>query len=128
MATGQFDKTDIALFTAFGLSAAVTLGIATVELYGFTLSDTAFTLGSNAIQISTLITLGALAFVYLTNESSDLASVPDSYRYITIGAIGVSVGLAVAPDTFSVLTQNDTYALLTFAAQATAYGVISYMA
>lgn len=68
MTTGEFDTEDAPGFLAVALGAVGLTQIGTISVYGYSLSDTAFSLGGSNISWSAALILAGLAWISITNE------------------------------------------------------------
>ncbi|WP_227133700.1 hypothetical protein [Halorubellus salinus] len=68
MTTGGFDSEDAPGFAAIVLGAIGLTEIGTISIYGFSLSDTAFSLGSTAVTWAALLVVAGAVWISITNE------------------------------------------------------------
>ncbi len=126
MATGEFDKEDVALAGIFVLAAASTVGIADVTLF-----DTSFSegvgVGVGEFTLGTLLSAGIFAFGYLTNDN-DVQSLDDTYRYTVYGTLALILAPAFITPLYDIVTQNDLFRVLAVTIQSLGYAAVSYMA
>jgi hypothetical protein len=68
MTTGEFDSEDAPGFAAIVLGAIGLTEIGTISIYGFSLSDTAFSLGSTGVTWAALLVVAGAVWISVTNE------------------------------------------------------------
>ena len=129
MASMEFDKEDIAISGAFVLAAAASVGIAEVTLFDWSLSGIAYAFGDGGTEVmwSTLISIIALALVWVTNDP-DMSSLSDEYTYAIVGTFALVLGIGFVPQIETLVTGSDFAALLALVIQSAGYSAISYLA
>lgn len=70
MAHTTFDLYDMVMAGLFSLVTAVTVGIASVQLFDTAFPDAVFSLGSSDITVATVFSPVVIGFVYVTNETT----------------------------------------------------------
>ena len=126
----EFDKEDIAISGAFVLAAAASVGIAEVTLFDWSLSGIAYTFGETGgteVMWSTLVSIIALALVWVTNDP-DMDSLSDEYTYAIVGTFALVLGIGFVPQIETLVTGSDFAALLALVIQSAGYSAISYLA
>jgi len=68
MTTGKFDTEDAPGFAAIVLGAIGLTEIGTISIYGYSLSDTAFSLGSTDVTWAALLVVAGAVWISFTNE------------------------------------------------------------
>ena len=68
MTTGEFDSEDAPGFAAIVLGAIGLTEIGTISIYGFSLSDTAFSLGGTGVTWAALLVVAGAVWISITNE------------------------------------------------------------
>lgn len=124
---GRFDRIDSALASAFTIAAAATVGIADVELFNTGISDTAFSIGGQAIPFASAIALGVLGIAWYTNDS-DLESLDDTYTYAVIGTFALVIFIPLVPSLNNAIVSSDWLALAAVIMQSAGYAGVSYLA
>jgi len=98
-----------------------------VTLFGTGISDTAFSIGGEAIPFASAIALGVFAVAWYTNDA-DIASLDDSYTYAVIGTLALIVFIPVVPSLNNAIVSNDWLALAAVLVQSGGYMGVSYLA
>ena len=68
MTTGKFDTEDAPGLLAVALGAVGLTQIGTISLYGYSLADTAFSMGTTTISWAAILIVAGLAWISFTNE------------------------------------------------------------
>ncbi|MFC6955447.1 hypothetical protein [Halorubellus litoreus] len=68
MTTGEFDSEDAPGVAAIVLGAIGLTEIGTISIYGFSRSDTAFSLGSTGVTWAALLVVAGAVWISITNE------------------------------------------------------------
>lgn len=124
---GKVDSEDAILAPLFTLSAAASVGIANVTMFGYSIQDTAFTLGGQGIAIAAVLAALALGTAFVTNET-DLSRLDDEYYYASIATVGLVVAMPLVPAAQNFATSNDFVALLVVTVETAGFMAISYLA
>ena len=126
----QMDAEDAGVLAGYLLGMLVLVEIATVGLFGATMSDQLFTLasGSVGITIAGLLVTGTWAFVYLTNEDSSIPSVDEQYGMIVISSLVLTAGVVFFPDVSSwISNQHDLIRLGVPIISTAGLGAVGYL-
>lgn len=126
MAQGEFDKEDLGLASIYVLAAASVVGIAAVELFGTTFSDTVLNV-FNGVSLGTALSAGIFGYAYLTNDN-DVQGLDDSYKYTVYATALLILSPALLPSVQDFVTQNDLFRVATVIVQSLGYAAVSYMA
>lgn len=124
------DAEDAGVLAGYLLGMLVLVGIATVGLFGATMSDQLFTLanGSVGITIAGLLVSGTWAFVYLTNEDSSIPSLDDEYGAVVAASLLVTVGIVFFPDVSAWISdQHDLIRLAVPIIGTAGLGAVGYL-
>lgn len=130
MAQYEIDTEDALVFALFGLAAGAGVGIANVELFGYSFTDVITTISGIDLTVATIVSVAALGFVVFTNEIGidEIKNLEDWYYYVVIGTFVLVVGIPVVPQVHDFVTSNDLYALGAMLVQSAGVVVISYEA
>lgn len=123
----KVDREDAVLAPVFSIAAAATVGIADVTLFGTGISDTAFSVGAQAIPFATAISLGALLIAWFTNDA-DLDSLDDEYTWAVIGTFALAIFIPMVPSLNEFVVGSDFVALGAVAVQSAGFMAVSYLA
>ena len=126
----QMDAEDAGVLAGYLLGMLVLVEIATVGLFGATMSDQLFTLasGSVGITIAGLLVVGTWGFVYLTNSDASIPSLDDQYGQIVAASLIVTVALVFSPDVSSwVADQHDLIRLAIPVIGTAGLGAVGYL-
>jgi hypothetical protein len=126
----NIDAEDAGVLSSYLLGMLVLVGIATVELFGATMSDQLFTLadGTVGITIAGLLVVSTWAFVYLTNSDSSIPSLEDQYGQIVAASLIVTVAIVFSPDVSSwVADQHDLIRLAIPVIGTAGLGAVGYL-
>lgn len=123
MTTGEFDTEDSVGLAAIVLGAISLTGIGTISVYGYSLSDTAFSLGGTTISWAAVLIVGGLAWVSFTNEvalgdyvdmisdgrdpQNKNKSLETAYRVAVIALFGVVLGMVFVTGFADYVTGSD---------------------
>jgi hypothetical protein len=124
---GTVDREDAILAPIFTIAAAATVGIADVTLFGTGISDTAFSLGQQAIPFASAISIGALLVAWFTNDA-DLDSLDDQYTWAVIGTFALAIFVPLVPSLNEFIIGSDWVALGAVAVQSAGFMAVSYFA
>ncbi|PSQ42507.1 hypothetical protein BRD17_08375 [Halobacteriales archaeon SW_7_68_16] len=127
MTKGEFDKFDLFWSFAYLMAGAVVVDIASVELFGVALSDTAFSLVGTAFSLASVTSAVIFALVYLTNDGS-VRTMSDEYQAAVVATAVLIVGIPTIPQLESFVTSADLWALSTVLTQAAGLAAVSYWA
>lgn len=121
MAYQEFDAEDIGALVLAIFSAAVMVGIASVEAFGVSMSD-GFSIAGIDTTIAWLVTVGTFAAIVVTNDHTDLLSadgfekmkddMDDVYAYAVLGSAALLVGWVLFPDVASFFQSTDLWGVL----------------
>lgn len=104
----KLDNEDAAVLLAHLLSIGVIVDVAAIEAFGRTMSDTLFDAGTIALSIAGVLAIATWAWVYLSNEDSDIPSLDDEYGYYVAGSLVITGGMVFSPDAAGwVINQHD---------------------
>lgn len=94
----DLDNEDATVLLAHLLGLGVISGVAKIEAFGISLSDTLFDSGTVALSIAGLLAAGTWAFVYLTNDSASIPSLDDDYGKVVAGSLVLTGAMVFSPD------------------------------
>jgi hypothetical protein len=126
VARTTFDWYDMVMAGFFSLATAVTVGIASVQLFDTAFSDAVFSLGGSEITVATVFSLLVLGFVYVTNDN-DISSMDDFYTAALVGTVGLTLAIPLVPPVENLVTTSDLMRSLTIAVMSVGYGAASYI-
>jgi len=136
MAYQSFDAEDIGMLTLSIFSAAVMVGIASVEAFGVSMSD-GFTLAGISTSIAWMVTLGTFVGTVLTNDHTDLISsdglermrddMDDVYAFAVVVSVALLVGWVLFPEVADFFKSADLWGVLFIAGTATAQVALGWM-
>ena len=136
MAYQEFDAEDIGALVLAIFSAAVMVGIASVEAFGVSMSD-GFTVAGINTTIAWLVTVATFAGVVITNDHTDLLSadgfdkmrddMDDVYAYAVIGSAALLVGWVLFPEVASFFQSQDLWGVIYIAGVAVAQIGLGWM-
>lgn len=124
------DAEDAGVLAGYLLGMLVLVGIATVGLFGATMSDQLFSIagGSVGISIAGLLVTSTWAFVYLTNEDSSIPSLDDEYGAVVAASLLVTVGIVFFPDVSAWISdQHDLIRLAVPIIGTAGLGAVGYL-
>ncbi|WP_255148992.1 hypothetical protein [Halorarius halobius] len=110
MARMEGDWLDFALAGLFTLATAVTVGIATVQIFDVQFSDAVVSLGGSSLDVATLFSLGTLAFMFITNDNTsvgDLGEFDDVYGVSLVATVGLTLAIPLVPAVEDLVTSSD---------------------
>jgi len=137
MAQASFDWEDIGLLV-FGLfSAAVMVGIASVEAFGVSMSDT-FSFAGYSASIAWVLAMGSFVGTILTNDHTDLLStdghrqlldsdMADWYGYAVLGVAALFVAWVFIPEIAEFIQSEDLWGVLYVGLVATAQTALGWV-
>lgn len=130
MAQYEIDTEDAAVFVLFGLAAGASVGIANVQLFGYTFQDVITTISGIDLTLATIVSVAALAWVVATNEigMDDIRDLEEWYYYAVIGMFALVIGIPLVPQVHDFVTSNDLFALGAMLVQSAGIIVVSYEA
>ncbi|WP_435363543.1 hypothetical protein [Haloarchaeobius sp. DYHT-AS-18] len=142
MTSGEFDEEDAPGFASIVLGAIGLTDIGTISVYGYSLSDTAFSLGSQTISWAALLIISGAVWISITNEvelgdwigmvsdgddpQNKSKNLETAYRVAAAGLIAIPLLMVFIPGFNSFVTGSDiagTAAAITMVAGA---GVAAY--
>ena len=124
------DAEDAGVLAGYLLGMLVLVEIATVGLFGGSMSDQLFTLasGSVGITIAGLLVSGTWGFVYLTNEDSSIPSMDDQYGQLVAASLILTAAVVFVPDVSSwVANQHDLIRLAVPLISTAGLGAVGYL-
>lgn len=129
MATTNADWYDFVLAAVYTLSAAVTVGIASVQLFDVAWSDPVFNvLDGTQITVATAFSLGALGLTWVTNENDrSVRDLEDVYMYALIGTIVATLLIPLVPAVESFVTSSDFVRSAVVGMMAVGYAAVAYI-
>ena len=129
MTQGEFDKEDVVWTVLYILAAAVSVGIATVELFGVHFSDPVYSIGGSFGDITIAMTISVLilTWVYLTNDNRSLGDMSNEYRYAVLITFLLVITIPTIPQVHDLVTSNDLFSLTAIGLQSVGYAAISYL-
>jgi len=128
MATTNPDWYDFVLAAFYTLSAAVTVGIASVRLFDVQWTDAVLSLGGSEIQVATAFALGSLGITWVTNEhSTRVTDLDDLYKFALIGTVGLTLAIPLIPAVEDVVTSSDFLRAGVVVIMAIGYGAVAYI-
>jgi len=123
MTTGKFDTEDAPGLLAVALGAVGLTQIGTISLYGYSLADTAFSMGTTTISWAALLIVAGLAWVSFTNEvglgdyvdvisdgkdpQNKSQNLETAYRAAVVALIGVVIGMVFITGFSDAVTGSD---------------------
>ena len=121
MSKTELDPEDIGMLVLGIFSAAVMVGIASVEVFSFSLSDS-FTVGGYTASIAWVATVGTFVGTIFTNEHTELfstdaadellnADMSDAYAYAVIAAAALLVAWVFVPQVSDFIAGSDVWGL-----------------
>lgn len=135
MSRYEFDEVDIGLLV-FGLfSTAVLVGLATVEAFGVSMSDT-FSVGGYTSKIAWVLSVGAFAGTIVTNDNAELSGdlynqleekLPRNYFIATLGTAAILLAWPFVPAVSEFITSQDLWAVLYLAAVVAGQFAVGWM-
>ena len=137
MSETSFDAEDQALLVLGLFSAAVMVGIASVEAFGVSMSDT-FTVQGYSASIAWVVAVGSFVGTIVTNDHTDLLSsdghqqlldsnMDDMYGYAVLGVAALFVLWVFVPDVASFVKSQDLWGVLYVGMVATAQTALGWM-
>ncbi|WIV66558.1 hypothetical protein [Natrialbaceae archaeon AArc-T1-2] len=123
---GRIDTEDAILAPAFLIGSLVMSGIATIEVFGFNLADTAYSAAGLDPSWAFIISVLALAGAWVTNEP-DLSKMDDEYTYIVAGMSGILVANEFWAYAHDLITTSDAIGLVVVVIMAAGFYVVSYL-
>ena len=128
MAHNSFDAEDIGALVLSIFSAAVMVGIASVEAFGVSTSD-GFTVAGIDTSIAWLLTLGTFGAIVVTNNHTDLIGsdgldrlrddMDDVYAAAVVGTAALLVGWVLIPQLAEFFRSADLWGVIFIAITAT---------
>jgi hypothetical protein len=123
MTTGKFDTEDAPGLAAIVLGAIGLTEIGTISIYGYSLADIAFSMGTTNISWAAVLVVAGLAWVSFTNEVglgdyTDMISdgtdpqqknknLETAYRVAVVALIGVVLGMVFVTGFADYVTGSD---------------------
>lgn len=137
MSENSFDPEDIGLLVLGVFSAAVMVGIASVEAFGVSLSDT-FSVAGYSASIAWVIAVGTFAGTIVTNEHTELVSsdaydelmgsdMADMYGYAVIGVAALFVAWVFFPSVAEFVQSQDLWGVFYVGLVATGQIALGWM-
>ena len=126
----QMDAEDAGVLAGYLLGMLVLVEIATVGLFGATMSDQLFTIasGSVGITIAGLLTVSTWAWVYATNDSASIPSLDDQYGQIVAASLIVTAAVVFSPDVSNwIADQHDLIRLAVPVIGTCGLGAVGYL-
>ncbi len=119
MSLKEFDAEDIGMLVLGLFSAAVLVGIASVEAFGVSLSDTFSFMGYSA-SIAWVVSVGVLVGTVVTNDHTELlstngyeelmnSSMDDTYAYAVLGTAALLVAWVFVPEVADFVKSEDLW-------------------
>ena len=137
MSLNEFDAEDIGMLVLGLFSAAVLVGIASVEAFGVSLSDT-FTLAGYSASIAWVVSVGTFIGTVITNDHTELLSadgydelmssgMDDYYAYAVLGTAALLVAWVFVPQVSDFVTSADLWGVGYIALVGTAQIAIGWV-
>lgn len=133
MASKQFDWEDAALYPVYVGAAAVATGIGSIQTLGVNWSDTLLDLGFGELTIAVALMVGALVWVFVTNDTDAVrkAQRGDKKETIILGATaGFILTSAFAPSVLELipgLGSGGPTSIATVIALSAGYALLSWI-
>ena len=130
MVQNQVDLEDAAVFGLFGLAAATTLGLASVNVWGYGSGDSIWSVADTSLTLASLVSVAALAWVVITNQvgMDDIQDLETEYYVAVIVTFVVVLGVPFIPASGEFVTSSDTNAVVVLLVESAGVVAISYMA
>lgn len=137
MSLKEFDAEDIGMLILGLFSAAVLVGIASVEAFGVSMSDT-FTFAGYTASIAWVVSVGTFLGTIVTNDNSELLStdgydelmssdMDSTYVYAILGTAALLVAWVFIPQVESFVTSADLWGVGYIALVGTAQIAIGWV-
>jgi hypothetical protein len=137
MSESSFDPEDIGLLVLGVFSAAVMVGIASVEAFGVSMSDS-FTVSGFTGSIAWVLAVGTFVGTLWTNEHTELVStdaydelmdsdMSNLYGYAVLGVAALFVTWVFIPDVASFVRSQDLWGVLYVGLVATGQIALGWM-
>jgi hypothetical protein len=137
MSTSSFDAEDIGLLVLGLFSAAVMVGIASVEAFGVSMSDT-FTVSGYSASIAWIVAVGTFIGTIVTNDHTELlstdaydelmsSSMDDWYGWAILGVAALFLAWVFFPDVASFVKSQDLWGVLYVGLVATAQTALGWV-
>lgn len=127
MATESFDAEDIGALTLSVFSAAVMVGIASVDAFGVSMADS-FSIAGIDTSIAWLVTIATFIGIVVTNDHTDLIGsdgldrmredMDDVYAFAVAGMAALLVGWVLFPEVADFFKSADLWGVLFIAGTA----------
>ena len=122
MTTGEFDTEDAPGFLAVALGAVGLTQIGTISVYGYSLADTAFSIGGYSFTWAAALIIAGIAWISFTNEvglgewiglvsdrqdPQGRGQLEDAYYASVVLLIAIVAGMVFLPGVSSFVTGSD---------------------
>lgn len=122
----KVDIEDSVMAPVFTVSTASAVGVASVSLFGRSLTDVATTLGGFSISWAFIISIAALGFAYLTNNP-DMSDMSDEYTLLAATGAALLVLVEFSPTVSSAFEGSTVLSLGGLAVASGLYYTVSYL-
>lgn len=122
---GKIDVEDVILSLIFSIGALVSADVATITLFGESLTSTALTAGGTDIPWSAVMSGASLAGAYATNKP-DFKRLDQVETAAAGGTLVLVTGIAFVPGVESFVTSNDFIGLTVATVETAGFYVMSY--
>jgi len=123
---GRIDTEDAIAAPAFLVGSMVSTGIATINLFGHDLGGEAFAVGGTSLTFAFIVSVGALAFAWLSNEP-ELEKMDDPETYVTVATVLLLLGSEFIGAVNDIVTSSDAVGVVALVVMAAGYYAISYL-
>jgi hypothetical protein len=122
MTTGEFDTEDAPGFLAVALGAVGLTEIGTISVYGYSLADTAFSIGGSSFSWAATLIVAGLIWISFTNEvmlgdwigivsdrqdPQGRGQLEDAYYASVVGLLAIVAGMVFITDFSNFVTGSD---------------------
>lgn len=124
------DWVDFALSGLFTLATAVTVDIASVQLFDTSFSDGITLFGSSEFTVAALIGIATLGIMFITNDNTDfgdLKEFDDVYSGALVLTAALTVGIPLIPQLGDFITSSDLLRTTAVGVMSVGYGTAAWI-
>lgn len=123
---GRIDAEDAVIAPLVIVAAFVLGGAASIELFGYAFSDTAFEVAGQSPSVAFVVAALGFGAAWLTNRP-DIDGMDQEYTYLTAAGIGSLVALEFVPQVADVVAGSDPLGFIVASLIGGAYYAVSYL-